>query len=170
MVIPKDRNSNRYNDPDVFTGRMDWNLQELSRALRLTESQTRSYFTDGRRSGFLVENRIINQNKTLTAASKNATYDARDKKDMWEIRTLTARGVSFVPSIDIGGGRSFNKIRFEQKLQDVAGFIVCDISTFPDVPYWSIPSRIIIRWHHHEILKKGKFSYKKAMEQIKKLY
>lgn len=170
MVIPKHRRGDRYGDPGVYTGEMRWDLDELAASLKITEEQVRTYFKDGRRSGFLVETRIVNENPALAPAPKNAVFDARDGEDMWEIRTITGNGVSFIPSVDRGGGRKFDPVRFEQKLHDVAGFIVCDVSKFPAVPYWSIPSRVIAKWHYNGVISSGAFSYGKAMKAIKDLY
>ena len=170
MAIPKHRRGDKYEDPCEYNGKMQWDLGELAAAMHLSLEETKAYFRDGRRSGFLVEKRIVKENSELRAAPKNMTHDVQNGDEKWEVRTITDNGISFIPAVNRGGGRRFDETKFEQKLQDVAGFIVCDVSTFPDVAYWSIPSRVIARWHHRNIMSGGGFSYKKGIKLIKELH
>ncbi|MDA7943134.1 MAG: hypothetical protein MPJ06_03905 [Nitrosopumilus sp.] len=166
MLIRRNGREAKYRDPKGYRGKLEWDLERLADVLRLSKEEARDYFRDGRRSGFLVEKGILRKNPMLKAAPENMIYDVQNGEERWEVRTITSNGINFRPSVDIGAGRKFNKTRFEQKLQCVTGFIVCDVSTFPVVPYWSILSRIIAEWHHEKTISKGKTSYKKAIRLI----
>ena len=170
MLIRRSGRGSRYGDPDGYRGTLRWDLGRLADVLRLSEDETRDYFRDGRRSGFLVEKGILRDNPGLEAAPENMIYDVQNGDERWEVRTITDNGISFIPAVNRGGGRKFDETKFEQKLQDVAGFIVCDVSTFPDVAYWSIPSRVIARWHHKNIMNSGGFSYKKGIRLIREFH
>ena len=166
MMVSKRRREHGYQDPKKYCGLIWFELWVLAACLKLDLEQTKNLFRDGRYSGHCAEYWIVNDNPGLEHAPRNATCDVYDETGKWEIRTITKHGVRFTPSIDIGGGREINKVRLEQKLQDVQGYILCDITTFPVVRYWSIPSRVIVRWHHRDIMKRGRLGYKKAIRLI----
>jgi len=61
------------------SGRLIWDLEEISRALKLTPADVRAYFTDGRRVSFILERRIAYEIiKGRLAPSEGAGYDLID--------------------------------------------------------------------------------------------
>ena len=46
----------------------------------------------------------------------------------------------------VGSGRKFQEGGFLDKLEDVEGYFVTDISRFPDMPYWIISSQMVLDW------------------------
>tara|TARA_Y100000294_G_C8484338_1_gene308090 strand:- start:240 stop:431 length:192 start_codon:yes stop_codon:yes gene_type:complete len=54
---------------------MEWDLSQISRALKLTESDVIEYFTDGRRVSFICERKIRDQVGGKLAKTEGAGYD-----------------------------------------------------------------------------------------------
>lgn len=129
-------------------GMLSWNLAELAKALHVEESDVREYFTDGRRISFIIERRIAHEViQGKLAPSEGAGYDVLDPQGgKWEVRSISAGGIYFCPSYMVGSGRSFNETGFLVKLADVAGYILSDIESFPDVPFWIVPKETIEQW------------------------
>ena len=130
------------------TGIFEWDIRDISSALRITLNDARLYFTDGRKVSFLMERRIAYEvlNGRL-APSEGAGYDVIDDKGYkWEVRSISKGGIYFCPSYMVGSGRSFNESGFLQKIEEIEGFIVTDIEKFPAIPYWIIPAYEVVRW------------------------
>ena len=130
------------------TGYFEFDLAEISKALRITEEDTKKYFTDGRRVSFLIERRAVESMPgSRLAPSEGSGFDLIDANGgYWEVRSLTKGGIYFCPSYMVGSGRKFDEFGFLEKLDDVEGYIVTDISEFPTMPYWIIRYELIKRW------------------------
>jgi len=130
-------------------GTLSWILPELAKALRIGEADVREYFTDGRRVSFLLERRIAHEViKGRLAPTEGAGYDLIDPEGLkWEVRSITeSTGIYFCPSYMVGKGRKFDKPGFLTKLEDIAGYIVSDIESFPDIPFWILPKDLVRAW------------------------
>lgn len=129
-------------------GTLSWNLSDLAKALHVRESDVRDYFTDGRRISFIIERRIAHEVIQGTLApSEGAGYDVLDPQGRkWEVRSISSGGIYFCPSFMVGSGRKFEEAGFLIKLNDVAGYILSDIESFPDVPFWLVPKEVVERW------------------------
>jgi hypothetical protein len=46
----------------------------------------------------------------------------------------------------VGSGRSFNEKGFLKKLKEIKGYIISDIESFPEIPFWIIPVEQVIQW------------------------
>lgn len=46
----------------------------------------------------------------------------------------------------VGSGRSFNEPGFLDKLRDLKGYILADVETFPDVPFYIVLSEEVRVW------------------------
>ena len=80
------------------------------------------------------------------APSEGAGYDLIDQKGgHWEVRSLT-KTIYFCPSYMVGSGRRFDEKGFLEKLNDVEGYFVTDITQFPKMPYWVIDEGIVRTW------------------------
>lgn len=129
-------------------GSLSWNLAEIAKALKISPEAVREYFTDGRRVSFILERRIANEvlNATL-ARSEGAGYDLVDSSGAkWEVRSISEGGVYFCPSYMVGSGRSFDEPGFLAKLKEIKGYILADITAFPDVPFWIVPAKTVMEW------------------------
>ena len=129
-------------------GLLSWSLPELARALHIGEADVREYFTDGRRVSFLLERRLAHEViKGRLAPSEGAGYDLIDPQGRkWEVRSISKGGIYFCPSCMVGSGRSFDEPGFLAKLEDIAGYIISDIESFPDVPFWILPKETVEAW------------------------
>ncbi len=127
-----------------------WCARKIADALRIPESDVREYMTDGRRVSFLVERRLALEHPDWRlATSGGAGYDLIDPRGgLWEVRSVTRRGVYFCPSNQVGSGRSFDEAGFLKKVADLAGYIVTDIEGFPKMTVYKIPSDNVRRWWH----------------------
>jgi len=69
----------------------------------------------------------------------------------------------------VGSGRKFEKNGFLSKLKEIRGYIVADIESFPQIPFWIIPSQqILIWWNDGKLGTTTKITRKKALELINK--
>ena len=136
------------------TGLLEWDLDALALALRLSKDDVRLYFTDGRRVSFLLERRIAHEVlHGHLAPSEGAGFDVIDSTGgKWEVRSISRGGIYFCPSYMVGSGRSFEQGGFLVKLTNVRGYIVSDIESFPRVPYWVVDSRIVSGWWSRGLL------------------
>ena len=84
---------------DNSSGRLTWDLDEVSRALKISPTDVRAYFTDGRRVSFILERRLAKEVlRGSLAKSEGAGYDVMDSQGgLWEVRSLTRGGVFFCP-------------------------------------------------------------------------
>jgi len=129
-------------------GLLKWNLERLATAMQLKESDVTLYFTDGRRVSFMLERRIAYEilNGTL-APSEGAGWDVRDENGLkWEVRSISRGGIYFCPSYMVGSGRSFNEPGFLTKLDEIEGYVVSDIESFPSIPFWIVPGDLVRSW------------------------
>lgn len=129
-------------------GLLEWDLGQLADALKLTPEEVRTYFTDGRRVSFVLERRLAREVLRGTlAASEGAGYDLIDAAGRkWEVRSISRGGIYFCPSYMVGSGRCFKEPGFFSKLDEVAGYVVSDISLFPKVPYWIVEAAVVRDW------------------------
>ena len=119
----------------VAQGLFKWDLEEISRALKLSPDDVKAYFTDGRRVSFLLERRISSEVVGGTMApSEGAGYDILDPAGgKWEVRSLSKGGIYFCPSYMVGSGRQFEESGFLAKLEEVEVYVVSDIQKFPSI-------------------------------------
>jgi hypothetical protein len=129
--------------------KIEWDVEKLSEAFRVTKDDVREYFTDGRRVSFIIERRLKwDHPGWQLAPSEGAGYDLKDPMGgLWEVRSVTRGGVYFTPSNQVGSGRKFNENGFQEKLSGVMGFILTDIEMFPSMDVYVVPVHNVIRWH-----------------------
>ena len=129
-------------------GRFQWDIAEIAKALKIKEEDVRKYFTDGRRVSFLLERRIAYEIlKGSLAPNEGAGYDVLDaNKEKWEIRSISKGGIYFCPSYMVGSGRHFEESGFLRKIGEIKGYIVSNIESFPDVPFWIVPVEQVRSW------------------------
>lgn len=150
-------------------GILTWSVEEIAKALRITPSDVREYFTDGRRVSFILERRIakevLNGNIASNEGKEFDIVDHRGRK--WEVRSISRSGVYFCPSYMVGSGRHFEEKGFLQKLEEIDGYILADIESFPDIPFWIIPSDLVKGWwNSNKIGTTTKISRDKALALI----
>ena len=154
------------------SGSLDWNIEKLASALKISPEDVKEYFTDGRRVSFITERRIaIEAIKGRLAKSEGAAYDLIDPEERkWEVRSISSSGVYFCPSSMIGSGRTFDEKGFIDKLDEIQGYILCDIESFPDVPFWIIGGEVVREWYEkNELGAATKISHLKALSLLRLL-
>jgi hypothetical protein len=129
-------------------GVLSWNIEEIAQALKINARDVREYFTDGRRVSFLLERRIAREVLRGTLApSEGAAFDLLDSQGRkWEVRSISRGGIYFCPSYMVGSGRSFNEQGFQEKLSEIEGYVISDIESFPNIPYWIVPVQQVRTW------------------------
>ena len=134
--------------PGNPSGRLTWDLEEVARALKIAPADVRAYFTDGRRVSFILERRLASEVlRGSLAGSEGAGYDLLDPDGgQWEVRSLTRGGVFLCPSYMVGKGRVFDEPGFQSKLAGLKGYILADVESFPDVPFWMVPVEVVSGW------------------------
>ena len=130
------------------TGTFTWDIDEIAEALKISKDEVRGYFTNGRRISFLLERRIAKEAiKGTLAPSEGAGFDLFDPEGgKWEVRSISRGGIYFCPSYMVGSGRSFNEEGFLEKLSEIAGYIVSDIESFPNIPFWIVTAQQVRKW------------------------
>ncbi|MEM4255425.1 MAG: hypothetical protein QXR53_03815 [Candidatus Norongarragalinales archaeon] len=154
------------------SGKFTWNIKAIANALKITEADVRLYFTDGRRVSFLLERRLAYEVlHGKLAPSEGAGFDLLDSKGgKWEVRSITKAGIYFSPSYMVGSGRSFGKEGFLKKLREIEGFIISDIESFPDIPFWIVPvGQVLEWWNDKKLSTTTKISRKKALTLLKEI-
>lgn len=138
--------------------------------LRVTEADVRDYFTDGRRISFLIERRLAREvlSGASLASSEGAAFDLQDSQGRrWEVRSISAAGIYFCPSYMVGSGRVFEEAGFLTKITQIEGYILSDIESFPNVPFWIIPKSVVEAWYRANRLGAGtKISRVRALALI----
>ena len=129
-----------------ISGKLTWDVSKLSDAMHLDEEDVIKYFRDGRRISFILERRICKEVLGgKLPESEGASFDLFDADgEKWEVRSVTAGGTYFCPSSMVGAGRNFDEDGFLKKLEGVKGYILADITKFPEVEYWSVSSYEVI--------------------------
>jgi hypothetical protein len=129
-------------------GILRWNIEEVAEALRISRDDVQEYFTDGRRISFLLERRIVHEIlEGKLAPSEGAGFDLLDSKGRkWEVRSISRDGIYFCPSYMVGSGRHFEENGFLNKLEEIEGYIICDIESFPNIPFWIITAEQVLSW------------------------
>jgi hypothetical protein len=133
---------------------LNWDEEDLARAFKVTTKDIREYLTDGRRVSFIIERRLMWEHPGWKLApSEGAGYDLLDPDGgMWEVRSITGKGVYFNPSNQVGSNRTFNEEGFQRKLAGIKGFILSDIVGFPVVDVFVVPVANILRWRKAKLL------------------
>lgn len=156
----------------IRKGVIEWDIAEIASALKTSTDDVEEYFTDGRRISFILERRLSEEIfGGRIAESEGANFDLIDDKGRkWEVRSISRKGTYFCPSYMIGSGRSFNEKGFISKLDAIEGYILCDIESFPKVPFFEIPSPIVRKWWIDKQLGNStKVSRKKALNLIQNI-
>ena len=154
---------------DDTSGRFTWDIEEIAKALKITKDDVRLYFTDGRRVSFLLERRLVYEIlHGKLAPSEGAGFDLFDSKGgKWEVRSISKGGIFFCPSYMVGSGRSFAEKGFLRKLKEIEGYVISDIESFPDIPFWIVTSKQVESWWNSGKLgTTTKISRKKALHLI----
>ena len=151
-------------------GKLCWDINLVAEALKISIADSIKYFTDGRKVSFLMERRIAKEVlKGHLPSSEGASYDVitPDGKK-YEVRSITRGGVYFCPSYMVGSGRKFEEEGFITKLDEIEGYVLSDVTLFPNIPFWIINKNIVSSWYEEGLLGSGtKISRINALQKLK---
>jgi hypothetical protein len=148
---------------------IEFNCLALAAAFGIKEADVHEFMTDGRRASFIVERRICwSHPGWKLAPSEGAGYDLEDPQgSLWEVRSITRQGVYFNPSVQVGAGRRFEEEGFLAKLASIKGFILADITEFPNIPAYVVPRDLVTDWYCRGLLgANAKVSHKKFYSKL----
>ncbi len=148
---------------------ISFDCQKLAEAFGVEDEDVHEFMTDGRRASFIIERRLKwGHPGWELAPSEGAGYDLMDPDGgKWEVRSITRQGVYFNPSAQVGKGRFFDEEGFIAKLDDIDGFVLSDITLFPEVPIYVVPVENVIRWYAKNMIgKNAKVSRKKFLDKL----
>lgn len=151
-------------------GLFTFDVPLLAKGMRITEEEVRQYFTDGRRISFILERRTARELlEGKISKSEGDAWDVIDSHgDLWEVRSLSQK-VYFCPSYMVGSGRSFDEAGFLKKLSQIKGYILADITLFPEIPVWLLEAEDVRKWYENGELGAGTHtSRKRVLELLKK--
>ena len=158
---------------DIKKIELDVDLQMVADGLRMTKEKVKKFFYDGRRFGFIAEDKvetIYGGVQTKNGSSFDVYVEAKDgqPEKKVEVRSLTKSGIYFSPSGNVGKGRKFSEVDLLKKLDSVDIFVMCDVKTFVDDETFELVevSSDTIRglYFDGKLGKNAKISYKKAIE------
>lgn len=153
-------------------GTLTWDVEALAEQLHLTVDETLTYFQDGRRCSFITERRIAREFiGGRIADSEGAAYDVFDQNNKkWEVRSLTNSGIHFCPSYMVGSGRKFEEKGFLAKIEQIGGYYIAIINTFPNVPVYKVSSDQVLAWYRDGRLGKStSISFVNAMVLLRSI-
>jgi len=148
---------------------ISFDCAQLARAFGVEDEDVHEFMTDGRRASFIIERRLKWGHPGWgLAPSEGAGYDLMAPDGgKWEVRSITRGGVYFNPSAQVGKGRSFDEGGFIAKLDDIEGFVLSDITQFPEIPIYVVPVENVTRWYKNgDIGKNAKVSRKKFLDNL----
>lgn len=148
---------------------IDFDCAKLARAFGVEDEDVHEFMTDGRRASFIIERRLKwGHPGWELAPSEGAGYDLMDPHGgKWEVRSITRGGVYFNPSAQVGKGRAFDEDGFLAKLDEIEGFILSDITLFPNVPVYVVPVANVTRWYETDMIgQNAKVSRAKFLEVL----
>lgn len=108
------------------------NLSQIAKGMRLTQTEARSFFNDGRIVGRYAE--FVVQNKGLgnRAKSESSSYDNDTPEGLrLEVRSMGDK-VSFSSSKEVGYGRKVTANGWAEKLSSVDLWCLVDYSNFDE--------------------------------------
>jgi len=151
---------------------LKWNVSDLAKAMKMSEEDVKLYFKDGRRASFIMERLIAYKVFHGSLSSNEGTdYDIIDNEGgKWEVRSLTKDGVYFCPSYMVGSGRDFDEVGFLTKLNNIKGYVIADITKFPNIPFWIIPkNKVMSCWKKKLLSYTTKISRQKALKLLNEI-
>lgn len=109
--------------------RIKFDFTKTAAGLGISFDETISYFLDGRKISFLLEQRLSKLSGYTKAPSESSPFDVIDDEGKKaEVRCLTNK-IIFRPSDQIGMGRRFCEQSFyDDKIAKVDYFIICDVN------------------------------------------
>ena len=102
-------------------------------------------FQDGRNASFMLEEWLAIYFPSLTRVEGNKDHDHIDTNGVkYDAKNFTKKGLKFMPSNQIGKGRTFDKTQAHEKAVKLV-YICCDIVDFPQIHIRFIPGKDLMK-------------------------
>ena len=102
-------------------------------------------FQDGRNASFMLEEWLAIYFPSLTRVEGNKDHDHIDTNGVkYDAKNFTKKGLKFMPSNQIGKGRTFDKTQAHEKAGKLV-YICCDIVDFPQIHIRFIPGKDLMK-------------------------
>jgi hypothetical protein len=139
----------------VGRGQLRFNAELLAEGSGLDLATYQRLAQDGTHMSKLIEVRLAHDYGIIKTPS-NQPFDVQDERQRpWELRCLTNHGTHFAPSSMHGGGRVFDEVGFQARLDLLYGFILCDLVAFPTVELYAIRAYHVRAWWKAGLLGSG---------------
>lgn len=127
-------------------GTLTFGIDYIAEGLQVPEAIAKEIFQDGRSAGHVLEYRFAPLfGHQRTGGDKDRDLDGPGGK-RYEVRAVTHRGATLLPSSMHGAGRKIDAERLGSRINSLSGFVFADVTFFPEVPYWCIPIMIVQKW------------------------
>lgn len=132
----------------IEEGILRWSNWDVARALQLPVGECADLMRNSRLLSSVIEHRLVHQYFIGSSlAPNNAPYDLLTKSgSRAEVRSITKQGVHFAPSYMRGSGRSFDRKRFEERLDQLNLFILVDTTSYPSSKFWVLDADVVHDW------------------------
>lgn len=102
-------------------------------------------FQDGRNASFMLEEWLAIYFPSLTRVEGNKDHDHIDTNGVkYDAKNFTKKGLKFMPSSQIGKGRTFDPTQAYEKAGKLV-YICCDIVDFPQIHIRFIPGKDLMK-------------------------
>ena len=154
--------------------KLDWDKEALASAMGITiYDVNRMFKRDGRIYPHILKPRLareLNYREYLALTGSPAPAQLIDDDNgLWQIRTVTkGSGVSFMQQTMRSSLMEYNEQKFVQYIRHLAGYLVCDIRTFPELIVYQVPSDVVCDWQDEGFIISGLMAYgtfKQCVEQ-----
>lgn len=139
---------------------MSFDVPRLKEALSgIGDDQVLSIFRDGGNASIILENVLGHHLQVPQAPNRNSKWDLTLPDGKAEVKCLTpSSGVKFIPSGQVGSGRTYDEVAFRERLDGIVAFYVPDICAFPDITITLVPTEVIGDWLQRGVLTSGSIS------------
>jgi hypothetical protein len=144
--------------PRLFVGRMKFDLEAIAAALRIDQQEVIDAFGDGRGAWPFSEYwgkslyRFVKHLNTNTPLSDGIVALRQLGDFRISVKALSANGVKFQQSKDVGFGRTSTKEGLLASLEACDRVIVVDITQFPEVEFLPLETTRLVSAVHNGLL------------------
>lgn len=117
---------------------------------------------DGRPASYLAHEHLLARFTNLRRAPERTMLGQGvidDEGRIFQVRTITSRGMCLLPSKNLGVGREYSPEDYREALQRIFGFILIDVTAMPHIRYGTVDKSIIPF--------RAKFAYHDAIALLK---
>jgi len=153
--------------------RLNWDVQALADSMGITARDVlRMFKNDGRIYPHILKPRLAREleyREYISFGDPSPAQLIDDENGLWQIRAMTkSSGVSFMRQSMRSTGIEYNEKKFLDYVSRLAGFLVCDVRSFPELVVYEVSKESVWHWHEGGRLCNGLMAYgsfKEAADQ-----